>query len=270
MPILDLFKIKDPEGSEAKRSAKEQYAEQSGTNAFDRLFNSGTKGEYLAYKVLTKFSDKNYCIANCYVPKGDGTTSEIDLVLVHETGIYVFESKNYIGYIFGDDAHKNWTVTLNAGKGRVEKHQFYNPIMQNKTHIKYLQKCIGKDVPFYSYIVFGEHCELKSVSYSDSVRVVYRRELKHTLRKDIKSRDDVLTQDEMDAIFVKLDALSHAGKEEKTAHVEEIKEKKAMVDNNICPLCGGKLVERTAKTGAYAGRKFYGCSNYPKCRFTKN
>ena len=35
-------------------------------------------------------------------------------------------------------------------------------------------------------------------------------------------------------------------------------------DNNTCPKCGGKLVERTSKYG-----KFYGCSNYPKCKYIK-
>lgn len=33
---------------------------------------------------------------------------------------------------------------------------------------------------------------------------------------------------------------------------------------NICPQCGGKLLEKSGQFG-----KFFGCSNYPKCRFTK-
>lgn len=34
-------------------------------------------------------------------------------------------------------------------------------------------------------------------------------------------------------------------------------------DNDVCPKCGGKLVERKGKYG-----DFYGCSNFPKCRYT--
>lgn len=34
----------------------------------------------------------------------------------------------------------------------------------------------------------------------------------------------------------------------------------------FCPKCGTPMVLRTAKNGAQAGRKFYGCANYPKCR----
>lgn len=35
-------------------------------------------------------------------------------------------------------------------------------------------------------------------------------------------------------------------------------------DNNKCPECGGTLIQRKGKYGL-----FLGCSNYPKCNFTK-
>jgi hypothetical protein len=35
----------------------------------------------------------------------------------------------------------------------------------------------------------------------------------------------------------------------------------------FCPKCGGQLVERVAQNGDYKGKKFLGCSNYPKCRY---
>jgi len=36
-------------------------------------------------------------------------------------------------------------------------------------------------------------------------------------------------------------------------------------DSKVCPKCGGKLEEKIGKYG-----KFLGCSNYPKCKYTKN
>jgi len=33
-----------------------------------------------------------------------------------------------------------------------------------------------------------------------------------------------------------------------------------------CPKCGAEMILRTAKSGANAGKRFWGCSNYPKCR----
>ncbi|MFH0892485.1 MAG: restriction endonuclease [Candidatus Falkowbacteria bacterium] len=41
-------------------------------------------------------------------------------------------------------------------------------------------------------------------------------------------------------------------------------------EENICSLCGGKLILRTARKGPNAGHQFYGCSNYPRCKFIKN
>jgi restriction system protein len=38
---------------------------------------------------------------------------------------------------------------------------------------------------------------------------------------------------------------------------------------NVCPKCGGEMVLRTAQKGPNPGLKFWGCSNYPKCRFSK-
>ena len=38
----------------------------------------------------------------------------------------------------------------------------------------------------------------------------------------------------------------------------------------VCPKCGGELVLRTARRGENAGSQFYGCSNYPNCKYTRN
>lgn len=38
----------------------------------------------------------------------------------------------------------------------------------------------------------------------------------------------------------------------------------------VCPTCGSELVLRTASRGANRGGQFWGCSAYPKCRYTKD
>ena len=38
----------------------------------------------------------------------------------------------------------------------------------------------------------------------------------------------------------------------------------------VCARCGGRMVLRTGQTGARKGKKFWGCSNYPACRYTKD
>ena len=41
------------------------------------------------------------------------------------------------------------------------------------------------------------------------------------------------------------------------------------LETTLCPRCGSDLVLRTARRGAKQGSKFYGCSSYPRCRFTR-
>ena len=90
----------------------------------------GRKGENKIARKLAwsnTFGKPGLTLNNVYVPRKDGRSSEIDLLYITRKGIIVVESKNYSGYIFGDENNKNWTATLYAGKdwiGRkqIEKH----------------------------------------------------------------------------------------------------------------------------------------------------
>ena len=120
----------------------------------------GRRGEKLTereLKLVQLFGRKGRTLRNLYVPKDNGETSEIDLVYVTQKGIFVFESKNYSGWIFGDEASQYWTVSLPNG----QKNRFYNPIKQNRTHLKWLGAFVGAEIPLFSIVVFSERCELK-------------------------------------------------------------------------------------------------------------
>ena len=56
---------------------------------------------------------------------------------------------------------------------------------------------------------------------------------------------------------------------DKKMHVQNVQSAMNKYRDNlisgICPRCGGTLQLRTGKYG-----NFYGCSNYPKCKFTKD
>ena len=128
----------------------------------------GRKGENKIARKLAwsnTFGKPGITLNNVYIPRRDGGSSEIDLLYITRKGIIVVESKNYSGFIFGNENNKNWTVTLYAGKdwiGRkqIEKHQFYNPIWQNRTHINSLRKNLVDEIPMFSLIVFSDRCEI--------------------------------------------------------------------------------------------------------------
>lgn len=49
---------------------------------------------------------------------------------------------------------------------------------------------------------------------------------------------------------------------------ERHRERAASASVPVCKRCGARMVLRTAQSGVYKGQKFWGCSNYPVCRFT--
>ena len=118
----------------------------------------GYYGEYLVFKKLyPKLSGCCKILMNLQVPAGDGRTTEIDLLLIHETGLYVFEMKHYKGTIYGKSHEQKWTQYFRTAPNS----RFYNPVLQNQYHIKALQKMFP-GIPVYSFIVFtSPECDLR-------------------------------------------------------------------------------------------------------------
>lgn len=219
------------------------------------------------------FGKKGKILKNVYIPKEDGTTTEIDLLYITQKGIFVIESKNYSGWIFGNEKDAFWTSSLPNG----QKNRFYSPIKQNESHIKYLKQFLGEGIPFYSMIVFSERCELKKVIVeSKDIHVVKREDLFWAIREVWNQVGDSLSKEQIEATLDKLKPLTNADAATKQKHIETIEErykepKKAEEKSDlVCPKCGGSLILRTARKGENAGKQFYGCSNFPKCRYIRN
>ncbi len=173
--------------------------------------DKGKLGEYLTYMNLRTFEfDGGKFLFNIRIPKNGTETTEIDLILICTRGILVFESKNYSGWIFGNEINKNWTQTFPVGRGRSHKVKFYNPIMQNAGHIRYLKRIIGDNMRINSIIVFSDECTLKDISLqSSNVYVVQRRQVFCTVQKIFfESEANFLSQNEIDDIYIKLYAFS--------------------------------------------------------------
>ena len=178
-----------------------------------------------------------------------------------------------------------------------QKNRFYNPIKQNRTHLKWLGAFVGAEIPLFSIVVFSERCELKKVTVeSADIFVIQRDRTYATVRKIWDSNPDVLSEDEVEALAQKLAPLTNADEALKAAHVEQIERKfkepreksktaarsagensaapgeQSLPDTEdgdapLCPRCGKPLVLRTSKKGEHAGERFYGCSGFPGCRY---
>ncbi len=263
----------------------------------DQIFDAnwqGRRGEKLTsreLKLVRLLGRKGYILRNIYIPKDDGETTEIDVVYITQKGIFVIESKNYSGWIFGSENQRYWTASLANGT----KNSFFNPIIQNKVHIKWLDLFLDQKVPLFSIIAFSERCELKKISVTNrDVRVIKRDRIYATIRDIWDNTPDSLTPERIDEIHSILKNLTLVDTATKQLHIENIQNRyhstsvslssdnaspqetiistDDVIDDTvrICPKCQSSLVKREAKKGKHQGNIFYGCSNFPKCRYIEN
>ena len=211
---LYYFRRHSFEGSTYKQMTQERFLQ--------AVRDKGLWGEYLTTRELDKVDGYGKFVINTYVPKARGTgLTEIDITFIHESGIYVLESKNYSGWIFGKEADRQWTQMF---KNRF-KQKFYNPIKQNEQHLKSLQKFLSGTVDeavYHSLIVFSERCELKKITVDSShVHVIKRNELRRTIKK--LATANRLTPAQVDIVYGQLKQRSQVDQTIKDAHIESIK-----------------------------------------------
>lgn len=217
----------------------------------------GHIGEQQVSGLLSFLPAEKYRVVNNIMIKTENGTSQIDHVVVSIYGIFVIETKNYKGWIYGSEYGDNWVKNV-YGK----KYHFYNPLKQNYSHIDALSKLLkmSKD-EFVGIVAFGNGAELKTEKIDN---VVYFGELE-TL---IKSYTNIkLGSGQVEDIFNKLIDSNIDSRANRDTHIQKIgvetARKSEKLKMGICPRCGGKLVKRNGKYGSFTG-----CSNYPKCRFT--
>ncbi len=187
--------------------------------------NTGRYGEYLTYKSLVNFERTGArFLFNLYIPKNDGNTTEIDVMMICSKGIFVFESKNYSGWIFGSENQINWYQTLPQNTGKSRKQRFYNPILQNRTHIKHLNSLISEHVPVYSVIVFSERCTLKNIQVNSSdINVINRYDVKQTVTNIYNRATEVLlNQNDINNLYETLYPYTQVDSDTKDRHISNI------------------------------------------------
>lgn len=111
----------------------------------------GKVGEFLVNFSARHFLDKNdyHLIKNVTLPTEDGTT-QIDQIIVSRYGVFVVETKNMKGWIFGNARQKFWTQKIFR-----HSQKFQNPLHQNYKHVKNLQSLLGlSDQQIHSVVVF--------------------------------------------------------------------------------------------------------------------
>jgi len=239
---------------------------------FVALFKSawfkGFIGEVMVNMAARLFLDKNdyHLIKNVTILTEDGTT-QIDHIIVSRFGVFVVETKNMKGWIFGNERQKTWTQQIYRSK-----HKFQNPLHQNYKHTRTLEAAL--DLPsgkLFSVVIFVGNSTFKTAMPEN---VTYGG----GYIRYIKSKSAVLlTEDEVQQVIqqiadgrLKPSIKTHI---QHTQHVKKIvaakKEPEPSPVEKLCPKCGSAMALRTSQKGPQAGNQFWGCSAFPKCRSVK-
>ena len=219
----------------------------------------GLIGESKVARRLNKLSGAEYKILNDVLLKTNTGSSQIDHIVISVYGIFVIETKNYSGWIHGHENSEYWTQSIYK-----KKTKFRNPIKQNWAHIYALKKVLSdfKQVSYHPIIVFTGGAKLKNIS--SKIPVIYDGQISRTIKD--KTRIPNLSIEQIKNIAGKLNEINIQDRKSRREHIHQVKsnssERKRKEKLKICPNCGGNLVIIDGQYG-----KFYGCSNYPKCRY---
>lgn len=199
-------------------------------------------------------------IHNVTLPTPDGTT-QIDHIFVSRYGIFVVETKNLAGWIFGDENQATWTQKFYRNT-----YKFQNPLRQNFKHVKTLEAALNLPAEnFHSVVVFTGNSTFKTpmppnVTYAGGyVRYIKSKKQIILSLPEIESIVQTIASGRLTPWF--------ATTREHIRHIESRRDPEAQ---RLCPRCGSQMVRRTVKKGARAGSKFWSCSQFPKCRTTQN
>ena len=219
--------------------------------------SKGLSGELNTSARLTATLDESlyHYHHDIIVPFKNGS-AQIDHLIVSPFGLFIIETKNLAGWIYGSSDKAKWTQVLFK-----TKHQFQNPLRQTfrqkkviASYLRIREKDIHPIINFVGDCTFQTEMPPNVVMSEPDVYIGTFKE-------------EVFAYDELDRIQALLLDLAHQHGLSQAEHIQSLKDRHA--SNTVCPKCGATLVKRTSQKGPYAGTDFLGCSAYPKCHFTK-
>ena len=221
----------------------------------------GDAGETAVSSILQELP-REYELFNDVIFQYNNRSTQIDHIVVSKYGLFVIETKNMAGPIYGSENAEFWSEYLPETRFENKEYRFRNPIWQNEGHIKALRAVLqDSNVPIYGIVVFPRGTELKINAKS---KVTTYNNLCHFIRLFDEPEIDTDTVLKYSAM---IGEANMTGPTARQNHLQSVRENKArrnaLVAEGRCPRCGGRLIERE---GGYG--RFLGCSNYPKCKYT--
>jgi len=251
-------------------------AVRSAIRAAEQSYNTperkGARGERRVHNALSSVLDENeYRVLSDLMLPVAGATTQLDHLVLSRFGIFVIETKNMSGWIFGGADQQKWTQVQKGGKRR----NFQNPLRQNYAHVKAVESILEVDLKvLHNFVVFTGSAEPKTDMPENVAWELY------ALGKLIGARRQIVFSDlQLNAFVEKLQgqALENNSTVRKQ-HLQNLEKKvaaktvaqssgpSAPISQASCPKCGGEMVMRANRK---TGDQFLGCAKFPKCRGTR-
>lgn len=278
--------LKDSSDAEDFVIKMQQLSEQASGELKDNIDRQIKLAKYgISGENNIKFELKNsgmdmYVLHDVYLEHGE-QSAQIDYMVFTRKRTYVIECKNLFGNITIDSSGN--FVRQYESHGRYIKEGVYSPVTQNERHLQVIKE-IRMDSK--SNLVTKKIFES---SFSDTYKSLIVLANPNTVLNDYKApkqvRSQVFRADQLVSIIKMFDnqvQSSYSNKDMlETANFflsaskpnfSDYAERysKMLEELCVCPLCGSKLVIRTAKKGNNSGSKFWGCSAFPKCKYSKS
>ena len=198
-----------------------KYKQKSGIDFFKMYFSKGNYGEFVLYRKVIRVFGKESVLTNIYLDNKNTETTEIDVLAVSTKGIYVFEMKNYSGYIYGSEKDQSWTQVLN----RWSKNKFYNPLKQNYAHTKAVETYLNISNEFIiPIVVFSNRSKLSKIEISDTHNVFQYKDAMKFVKKREKKEKDIIVLERKKEILINLLSRCNMSDEVKQKHIYDVLE----------------------------------------------
>ena len=229
-----------------------------------------------------------------------GRSSQIDYFVITPYVNVMIECKNLFGNI--EINSKGEFIRSFEYKGRKYKEGIYSSITQNERHLQVYRDCWENSKGFVTKLIAGHYFldynktivvlanpktvvndkyakkEIKRQVVRVDQLINFLKNLKSDVSQNPKSMREsgerilAMNVSERTDYFKKFEELAAEVNRDSlvSATASDLKINAKMENNQVCPRCGGQLILRTAKKGENAGNQFYGCSNFPKCRYVQN
>ena len=180
--------------------------------------DAGTSGERIIYNTLIHKIGipEKQIFRNVYIPTKNGKTSEIDLLVLSKKGLFVFECKNYGGNIYGDAKRQKWIQYVGN-----KKSFFYNPLLQNKNHAKYIKEFLKLEIPIVPLVttISRGKWKIKNLSNDDYILGINC----HFVDIYNKMPESEIAKNNYKSILQTLEPLSRPDEEIQIKHISQTK-----------------------------------------------